>query len=134
MYGTARTLMALESAAGRDHPRAGACRDAAVAYLLRSQNADGGWGGHAGVPSSIEETGVAVSALSAVARARPDRRLGDACERGASWLAAATADPQIAAAPVGLYFARLWYYEDLYPVVFALAGLAAARRLTVRVF
>jgi hypothetical protein len=25
-----------------------------------------------------------------------------------------------------LYFARLWYYEDLYPVVFALAGLAAA--------
>ena len=101
-------------------------------YLLRSQNTDGGWGGHAGVPSSIEETGVAVSALSAVAQARPDRHLDEACERGARWLAAATLDAPIAAAPVGLYFARLWYYEDLYPVVFALAGLAAARHVTPR--
>jgi squalene-hopene/tetraprenyl-beta-curcumene cyclase len=128
VYGTARTLSALESAVARDHPGASACRDAAVAYLLRSQNTDGGWGGHATVPSSIEETGVTVSALSLVAHARIDGRLDDACQRGARWLAQATADPRIAAAPVGLYFARLWYYEDLYPIVFALAGLAAARR------
>jgi squalene-hopene/tetraprenyl-beta-curcumene cyclase len=128
VYGTARTLSALESAVARDHPRASVCRDAAVAYLLQSQNTDGGWGGHASVPSSIEETGVTVSALSAVSQARTDGRLAAACERGASWLAAAAADPPIAAAPVGLYFARLWYYEDLYPIVFALAGLAAARR------
>lgn len=128
VYGTARTLTALESTVGRDHPRASVCRDGAVAYLLRSQNTDGGWGGHAGVPSSIEETAVAVFALSAVSQARTDARLDAACERGASWLAAATAEPQIAAAPVGLYFARLWYYEELYPIVFALAALAAARR------
>jgi squalene-hopene/tetraprenyl-beta-curcumene cyclase len=31
--------------------------------------------------------------------------------------------------PIGFYFAKLWYYEDLYPVVMGLAGLAAARRL-----
>ena len=28
------------------------------------------------------------------------------------------------AAPIGLYFARLWYYEELYPLIFALHGLA----------
>ena len=40
----------------------------------------------------------------------------------------ATADgAETAAAPLGLYFARLWYYEDLYPLVFALAGLAGAK-------
>ena len=127
VYGTARTLMAFESAVGREDPRGGACRDAAVAYLLRSQNTDGGWGGHAGVPSSIEETGVTVAALSAVSHTRADRLLDEACERGANWLAAAALDGPIAAAPVGLYFARLWYYEELYPIVFALAGLAAAR-------
>ena len=133
VFGTARTLMALESDVARDHPRAGSCRDAAVAYLLRSQNTDGGWGGHATVPSSIEETGVTVSALSLVLQARPDRRLDDACQRGATWLAAATLDAPIAAAPVGLYFARLWYYEDLYPIVFALGGLAAARQPDSRI-
>jgi hypothetical protein len=26
-------------------------------------------------------------------------------------------------APIGLYFAKLWYYEDLYPVVFALSAI-----------
>ena len=33
----------------------------------------------------------------------------------------------MSAAPVGLYFARLWYYEELYPLVFALEGLAGAK-------
>jgi squalene-hopene/tetraprenyl-beta-curcumene cyclase len=34
---------------------------------------------------------------------------------------------EIAGAPVGLYFARLWYFEDLYPLIFGLQGLAAGR-------
>ena len=36
-------------------------------------------------------------------------------------------DEQAAGSPLGLYFARLWYYEELYPLVFALEGLAGAR-------
>jgi hypothetical protein len=28
--------------------------------------------------------------------------------------------------PLGLYFAKLWYDEELYPLVFALEGLAHA--------
>ena len=34
-----------------------------VAWLLAAQNADGGWGGAAGTPSSIEETALAVEVL-----------------------------------------------------------------------
>lgn len=128
VFGTARTLLAFATTLVAEHPRAAACRDAAVAYLMRSQNADGGWGGAAGVPSSMEETGVTLAALNAVSPARGDGPLDDACERGARWLAAAAADPEIPAAPIGLYFARLWYYEDLYPIVFALGGLGAMRR------
>jgi squalene-hopene/tetraprenyl-beta-curcumene cyclase len=31
-------------------------------------------------------------------------------------------------APIGLYFARLWYSETLYPLIFAVEGLKAARQ------
>jgi squalene-hopene/tetraprenyl-beta-curcumene cyclase len=31
------------------------------------------------------------------------------------------------AAPIGLYFARLWYWETFYPLIFAVEGLRAAR-------
>ena len=27
------------------------------------------------------------------------------------------------ASPIGLYFAKLWYYEDLYPLIFAVSAL-----------
>jgi squalene-hopene/tetraprenyl-beta-curcumene cyclase len=30
--------------------------------------------------------------------------------------------------PIGFYFAKLWYYEKLYPVIFTLAALGRARR------
>jgi hypothetical protein len=45
------------------------------------------------------------------------------------WLAAACRDgaPPLPA-PIELYFARLWYFEDLYPSIFAIEGLSAARR------
>ncbi|MBL4559647.1 MAG: hypothetical protein JKX79_01545, partial [Labilibaculum sp.] len=29
----------------------------------------------------------------------------------------------IKAAPIGLYFASLWYFEDMYPLVFASSAL-----------
>ena len=33
------------------------------------------------------------------------------------------------AAPIGLYFAKLWYYERLYPLIFATSALATAIRV-----
>ena len=32
-------------------------------------------------------------------------------------------------APIGFYFAKLWYFERLYPLVFAAAALGRARRV-----
>jgi squalene-hopene/tetraprenyl-beta-curcumene cyclase len=53
--------------------------------------------------------------------------LHQATARGASWLSSAVTSQDLTAAPIGLYFARLWYYEELYPMIFALAGLGAMR-------
>jgi squalene-hopene/tetraprenyl-beta-curcumene cyclase len=45
-----------------------------------------------------------------------------------NWLLAATDEGRhLSPAPIGLYFARLWYFEELYPVIFALRGLLSAR-------
>ena len=40
--------------------------------------------------------------------------------RGGVWLIDRTAEGRdFAPAPIGLYFARLWYYESLYPLIFS---------------
>jgi squalene-hopene/tetraprenyl-beta-curcumene cyclase len=31
--------------------------------------------------------------------------------------------------PIGFYFARLWYYERLYPMIFTVGALAAVKAL-----
>jgi squalene-hopene/tetraprenyl-beta-curcumene cyclase len=95
-------------------------RAAALAWLLRAQNPDGGWGGARDVPSAIEETALAVNALAACGESppSPDGALA-AAWRGAEWLSARTeAGRSFAASPIGFYFAKLWYYERLYPLIF----------------
>ena len=52
---------------------------------------------------------------------------------GLDWLRAATADgSHFPAAPIGLYFARLWYSEALYPLIFTVAAIQAAGRVLER--
>jgi squalene-hopene/tetraprenyl-beta-curcumene cyclase len=103
-YGTANVVRALP---------AGPMRDAGIRWLLAAQNDDGSWGGGARTPPSIEETALAVAALE-----------GEPARRGAEWLARATEAGRVfPPAPIGLYFARLWYYEKLYPLIFTLAAL-----------
>jgi len=101
--------------------------------LLGAQNSDGGWGGAPKVVSSIEETGLAVEALAnglLAGQVRGDDAVLTAISRGASWLVAHTDQGRsVAPTPIGLYFAQLWYHEELYPIVFALSALAKAQRL-----
>jgi squalene-hopene/tetraprenyl-beta-curcumene cyclase len=127
VYGTARTLLGLQSSLAREQTRASECRRRAVRWLVEAQNDDGGWGGSRGVTSSIEETGVAVSALGRSAGEGAAQEVTEAIVRGAGWLIDAAGSAILAASPVGLYFARLWYYEDTYPTIFALEGLISAR-------
>jgi squalene-hopene/tetraprenyl-beta-curcumene cyclase len=126
-YGTSRVLIGLQSSIAVDDARAAGCRRRAVASLLHAQNTDGGWGGDRGVASSVEETGVALAALVRSLDDGDLHAVSMAAARGARWLTSAVSS-DVCAAPVGLYFARLWYYEELYPIVFSLAGLAAVRR------
>ncbi len=132
-YGTARVLLGLNSILGRREAQAADCRRLAVEWLLRSQNADGGWGGSRDVPSSIEETGVVLAALGRSLADGDQQQISTSVARGARWLMHATVnDTETTATPLGLYFARLWYYEELYPVVFALEGLAGTAFATLR--
>lgn len=75
---------------------------------------------------SVEETAWAVEALAAFAQKGGTFSPAEAetFVRGAECLARMIlAERWRDPAPVGLYFARLWYYEELYPLVFSLGGL-----------
>lgn len=102
-----------------------------VAWLAAEQHPSGGWGGEKTVRPSLEETGVALKAL-ALSGSR-EAAVKTAIERGAAWLLDATADgTRFEGAPIGLYFARLWYHEQLYPVIWTLGALKAVREKAAR--
>ncbi len=113
VYGTAQVLLGL----GVD-PALDASRERARAFLRRQQDPDGGWGGALGTASTVEETSLALEAL------REDPLSEGACDAGAAWLVDAVETGRWRRpAPIGLYFARLWYFERLYPLVFAAGAL-----------
>ena len=124
-YGTAQVLRALNALAPQ-RPELAGMRSAGISWLLGVQRADGGWGGAGGADPSIEETALAVTAL-ADAGARP------AAERGVQWLSTRTDGGRVfPSAPIGLYFASLWYAERLYPLVFTVSALRAVQRMLNR--
>ena len=132
VFGTARVLAGTAPIAGSGDANAGRIVDRAVAWLLSTQNDDGGWGGAPAVPSTLEESGVAISGLAAAVRSGRSGDAGRAAvERGAAWLAMTTKGGEdFPPSPLGLYFARLWYSERLYPLIFAAGALEATERLT----
>jgi squalene-hopene/tetraprenyl-beta-curcumene cyclase len=119
-YGTARVLLAYRDLGlMTSRPAIRGAR-----WLLANQNAQGGWGGMISVPSSVEETALAVEALLAAGA-----EAEGAVQRGLAWLierieAGGLAEPE----PIGFYFAKLWYFEKMYPMVFAVSALGQARR------
>jgi len=135
VYGTSRALTHL-SGCGFHRPSLGAMQERAVRWLCDIQNEDGGWGGARAVASSIEETALAVDALATVlseSAIRNPQSAIEAVRRGAAWLIRNTdRGRSTPATPIGLYFARLWYFEELYPLIFALSALDKVSRLTVR--
>jgi len=131
VYGTSRVLLALSEA--------GQCASEAAraaAWLVGAQKADGGWGGGlAEGPGSVEETAMAVESLCAAVESQPGLRgdMESPIRRGADWLAHRVADDSWKQpTPIGFYFAKLWYYEELYPVVFTVAALGRALRILNR--
>jgi squalene-hopene/tetraprenyl-beta-curcumene cyclase len=123
-----------------------------VQFLLDVQNPDGGWGGAKGTPSSVEETAVAVEALIGVIPSDDNETflagVGDAVEfhppvlpnldlpdtsnaieNGLQYLIRRVEDGTFTEpSPIGFYFAKLWYFEKLYPIIFTVAALGRAIR------
>jgi squalene-hopene/tetraprenyl-beta-curcumene cyclase len=123
VYGAAQAVAAF-AAAGQNMKIA-----QTLPFFHAVQNSDGGCGGQPGLPTTAEDTGLALRALAA-AESRAAQPL---CERMAQCLQKLQrSDGTWNAAPIGLYFAVLWYYEELYPLCFALNGLGAWRSKTTR--
>ena len=83
------------------------------------------------IVSSLEETGLALEALAAAwPRNSNDAAMRAALARGGAWLAAAVENEQWQTpVPIGFYFAKLWYFERLYPLIFATGALTRMVRL-----
>jgi squalene-hopene/tetraprenyl-beta-curcumene cyclase len=124
VYGTARVLSAYRDCGLRDTAEfAGGIR-----WLRAVQNADGGWGGGPEVGSSQEETALAVEVL--VSAETDGAEPSESVIRGLTWLLDRIHNGKLMEpSPIGFYFAKLWYFEKLYPLIFTLAALRRGREL-----
>ncbi len=120
IYGTSRVLAAYRDWNKMDSPEA----QKGIAYLLECQNPDGGWGGAKNTPSSLEETALVIEILAEAVGVQDERVI-----RGVEYLLQGVEkEGYKTATPIGFYFAKLWYFEKLYPVVFLVAALGTVRR------
>ena len=145
VYGTAQVLLASMEAGRLESNMA----QRAARWLVAAQHANGGWGpprspvDYSGAEKdgfgarrtneamasfcSIEETSLALSAL--IALAGSNAACSQAVSRGLAWLInAVEQDGHRRPAIVGYYLPKLWYYERLYPLVFAAGALTRAVR------
>jgi squalene-hopene/tetraprenyl-beta-curcumene cyclase len=123
-YGTSQVLIALQNRSPQDPEWLRTMQSRAVHWLLSAQNPEGSWGGHSTTPGSVEETSLALSALISSGQAGHP-----SVEHGIRWLLRMTQGGTVLPrAPIGLYFASLWYDEELYPLIFALGAVHRAVR------
>jgi squalene-hopene/tetraprenyl-beta-curcumene cyclase len=127
-YGTSKVLMALSALNPREFPEFVSLLERGAHWLLTAQSEAGAWSGTADGPASIEETALAVEALVAVvtsgAAASVEMPGCNAVLRATIWLIeqvenGAWRNPS----PIGFYFAKLWYFERLYPMIFTVGAL-----------
>ena len=116
VYGTATVVDYLSVS---ENPAAKMVADKGVNYLLSAQNEDGGWGGAKGIASKATLTARALAALSSHLT-EDDKAL----ERGVDFLYERYITGRLLEKePIGLYFSRLWYSEELYSPTFLLYAL-----------
>lgn len=129
IYGTAKVLLAYRDT-GRGLTEA--VRNA-LGWLQQAQNADGGWGGTAvatpkkkkpQVHSSVEETALVLEAL--LSWPVDSLREGTIKKGLEKLLTDVETGRHRDPSPIGLYFAKLWYYEKLYPLIFTVSALGQA--------
>jgi squalene-hopene/tetraprenyl-beta-curcumene cyclase len=120
LYGTAKVAIAFRELRDGGFSIPNDAARAAERWLAAAQNEDGGWSGVRGGPPSVEETALATEALVGTRETK-------AAAAGVRWLlerveAGTWKEP----APIVFYFAKLWYYEKLYPMIFTVGALGRA--------
>lgn len=115
VYGVSRVLLAYRVWGKWESAEA----QRALKWLKTVQNEDGGWGGTAKTPSSVEETALALDSLLSW------KSDDDSCQKGLTWLMESVESGRFRnPSAIGLYFAKLWYFERLYPIIFTVSALA----------
>ncbi|MEX2093495.1 MAG: prenyltransferase/squalene oxidase repeat-containing protein, partial [Pirellulales bacterium] len=145
VYGTAQVLIACTELGRQD----GDMAQRAARWLLGVQHANGGWGPPRSSPAtslsniyrsgtsraedalasfcSVEETALAIEALLPLSES--NQLHARAVKNGLKWLVDAVEQGRLRQpSPIGFYFAKLWYHERLYPLVFAASALRQAVR------
>jgi squalene-hopene/tetraprenyl-beta-curcumene cyclase len=145
VYGTAQVLIACAELGCLD----GDMAQRAARWLLGVQHANGGWGPPRSSPAtslsniyrsgtsraedalagfcSVEETSLAVEALLPLVESNQFH--ARAVKNGLKWLVDTVEQGRLRQpSPIGFYFAKLWYHERLYPLVFAASALGQAVR------
>lgn len=116
VYGTATAIDYLMSSKQTEGMK---LAESQVDFLINCQNDDGGWGGNKGVRSKVTYTSRVLGALAhfpdkyELVKQKGWRYLYDRFKAGTLY----------ENEPIGLYFSRLWYSEELYNVTFLLNAL-----------
>ncbi|MBQ9710863.1 MAG: hypothetical protein IJV54_01050, partial [Bacteroidales bacterium] len=98
------------------------------AFLVKSQNSDGGWGGNISLPSMVTTTSKAMCALSHEGATFRNALIG-----GLTFLEGRLSEGRMEEAePIGLYFAKLWYSESMYNLTFCLDALKKTRKALIQ--
>jgi len=127
VYGTARVVAylneTLETRLGEDFEHILKIMiDDGCKFLVSVQNADGSWGGAENISGSMEETALSITAICR-------HGFQENCWKGLDWMAQKTKSDGLVASPIGLYFASLWYDEEMYPLTAYLECLSAVKQL-----
>ena len=140
-YGTARVLEALAQMQGDTSLTEDFRRTArhlgqrAADWLLQAQRTDGSWGAATEATGSVEETALCLEASATWAGVSDEARVAfqSSIHRGTEWLvekveSGSWREP----APIGFYFAKLWYFERLYPLILTVGALERVEALLSR--
>lgn len=130
VYGTGKVLLAYRDLGLGHLPQV----EQGLSWLVSQMLPEGGWGcpksecpAGRSVRASVEETAVAVEALVWCAS---DSLIQGVVGQGVRWLVEAVETGRHQeSSPIGFYFAKLWYYERLYPMILSVSALSRAARI-----
>jgi squalene-hopene/tetraprenyl-beta-curcumene cyclase len=134
VFSTARIISYLSRLNEKNFSPLAESVDKAAWFILNNQNSTGSWGPKKNKPHSIEETAQSITALALVTKKTNDpqliQKIPPALQNAVEFLQKKQDEKTLLKpAPIGLYFAKLWYSEKLYPLIFLTEALANLKNI-----